>query len=283
MKHITSNLFAIMFIIIIVMYIVICMMANGIKKEQLQCMIKSIKYLIVPYGNVKHKIIGIILNLFFTLTGILGTAQQSKVWIKIIAAFLVYFLINFYINISIMVGQDIKKYFVQVNPNYLFSAILPLIIILGTYYISKSTIEPIIYLGKGVIVLGFLVAYYFIHKNILNFIFERQSILKEGSKFRENSFSFVKKVLLVNILLLYSGKYALIVLENATQGADYLQLIYDVSINFFTLSVDEGNNITFPEKVYNVLFILSGIIIFSGFLACALSMQNNKKDSGDVE
>ena len=219
MKHITSNLFAIMFIIIIVMYIVICMMANGIKKEQLQCMIKSIKYLIVPYGNV----------------------------------------------------------------NYLFSAILPLIIILGTYYISKSTIEPIIYLGKGVIVLGFLVAYYFIHKNILNFIFERQSILKEGSKFRENSFSFVKKVLLVNILLLYSGKYALIVLENATQGADYLQLIYDVSINFFTLSVDEGNNITFPEKVYNVLFILSGIIIFSGFLACALSMQNNKKDSGDVE
>ena len=283
MKHITSNLFAIMIIIIIVMYIVICMMANGIKKEQLQCMIKSIKYLIVPYGNVKHKIIGIILNLFFTLTGILGTAQQSKVWIKIIAAFLVYFLINFYINISIKVGQDIKKYFVQVNPNYLFSAILPLIIILGTYYISKSTIEPIIYLGKGVIVLGFLVAYYFIHKNILNFIFERQSILKEGSKFRENSFSFVKKVLLVNILLLYSGKYALIVLENATQGADYLQLIYDVSINFFTLSVDEGNNITFPEKVYNVLFILSGIIIFSGFLACALSMQNNKKDSGDVE
>lgn len=265
------------------MYIVICMMANGIKKEQLQCMIKSIKYLIVPYGNVKHKIIGIIINLFFTLTGILGTAQQSKVWIKIIAAFLVYFLINFYININIKVGQDIKKYFVQVNPNYLFSAILPLIIILGTYYISKSTIEPIIYLGKGVIVLGFLVAYYFIHKNILNFIFEKQAILKEGSNFRENSFFFVKKVLLVNILLLYSGKYALIVLENATKGADYLQLIYDVSINFFTLSVDEGNNITFPEKVYNVLFILSGIIIFSGFLACALNMQNNRKDSGEVE
>lgn len=195
---------------------------------------------------------------------------------------IVYIVLNTYANVIFKYANIIQSIVEQFNFEYFFAAILPVIILFGSNFIIGSSSKVIYYIGEFVIFGGILVAYFYIHKIILKFVFEKQSFLKKGSNVKENNISLVVLVFFINIFLLYSGKYALTIFGHTNEYMPEGQLLYSVLVDFITININSTSNITLLQAIYNIMFLLSGIIMFSGFLACVLNSLNDDDKSSDI-
>ena len=275
-----SNLLAILFILVIIIYTGICLSANGLTKKQ----IRNLKYLIIPYVKEgKKKLLQFVIISFLIVISLIEIKSSSMgLLVGLLTFVIVYIVLNTYANVIFKYANIIQSIVEQFNFEYFFAAILPVIILFGSNFIIGSSSKVIYYIGEFVIFGGILVAYFYIHKIILKFVFEKQSFLKKGSNVKENNISLVVLVFFINIFLLYSGKYALTIFGHTNEYMPEGQLLYSVLVDFITININSTSNITLLQAIYNIMFLLSGIIMFSGFLACVLNSLNDDDKSSDI-
>lgn len=279
------NLLAILFILVIIIYTFICLRANGLTKKQ----IRNLKYLIIPYvKEEKKKYLKVLQPVIISFLIVISLPEIKSTSMGLLVGLLtiviVYIVLNTYANVIFKSANILQGFVEQFDFEYFFAAILPVIVLFGSKFIIRTSSKMIYHVGEIVIFGGILIAYFCIHKIILKFIFEKQSFFKKGSKVKEYNFPFVRLVFFVNVLLLYSGKYALAIFGHTNEYMSKEQLLYSVFVDFITININSTSNITLFQAIYNIMFLLSGIIMFSGFLACVLNnLNDNVKSSGVIE
>ena len=276
--------------LIVYMYLVIFGKDGGnckrIPKSKIISNIGKLKYILIPYAgnNWKWKLpyavieIAVVVYLEWEKFEIFGA-------FTCVVFFTLYVILNVYISLLCKLAKDISSMLDKLTEETALIFVLPLVIFTGQECLIRAQCTGIVYdVGKWLLLLAFLIAYLKFQYILICYVFHDDRLLNENENESDRRLWILMAALLIDISILCSGACVLNQFFNSdsNRSLETTDWIYNVISAFFSL---EGNAVGIGGnfgKIYNLLVVIAGVIMFSCFLGYIVGKKKVKPEEDRI-